>query len=87
MGFRLLGYYFARVISAPKPVSVYTPPMGITDLLLLGQERDLKSERGVSCDGALPAASDPDLVARAVAAKASLGSRAMILAITINAMR
>jgi len=53
--------------------------MGITDLLLLGQERDLKSERGVSCDGALPAASDPDLVARAVAAKASLGSRAMIL--------
>ena len=79
MGFRLLGYYFARVISAPKPVSVYTPPMGITDLLLLGQERDLKSERGVSCDGALPAASDPDLVARAAAAKASLGSRAMIL--------
>ena len=51
----------------------------LVDLLLMGRERDLSSERGVSCDGDLPAASDPDLVARAVAARAALGSRAMIL--------
>ena len=53
--------------------------MGISDLLLLGQQKDLNSERGVSCDGQLPASSDPNLVARASAAKATLGSRAMIL--------
>ncbi len=53
--------------------------MGISDLLLLGQQKDLNSERGVSCDGQLPASSDPNLVARASAAKAALGSRAMIL--------
>ena len=51
----------------------------LVDLLLMGRERDLSSERGVSCDGDLPAASDPDLVARAVSARAALGSRAMIL--------
>ena len=53
--------------------------MRISDLLLLGQQKDLNSERGVSCDGQLPASSDPNLVARASAAKAALGSRAMIL--------
>jgi quinolinate synthase len=53
--------------------------MGITDLLLLGKEADLGSERGVSCDGALPSPSDPDLVERANQAKSSLGDRAMIL--------
>lgn len=51
----------------------------LADLLLLGQGRDLLSERGVSCTGDLPEASDPTLVARAKAAKASLGSRALIL--------
>lgn len=51
----------------------------LNDLLLLGQGRDLTSERGVSCEGELPAASDPTLVARAVAARAALGSRALIL--------
>ena len=51
----------------------------LTDLLLMGRERDLGSERGVSCDGELPAASDPVLVERARAARAALGSRAMIL--------
>jgi len=51
----------------------------LVDLLLMGRERDLSSERGVSCDGELPTASNPDLVARAVAARAALGSRAMIL--------
>ncbi|HCP72323.1 MAG TPA: quinolinate synthase [Actinobacteria bacterium] len=53
--------------------------MGITDLLLLGKEADLGSERGVSCDGALPSPSDPDLVERANQARSSLGDRAMIL--------
>lgn len=53
--------------------------MGISDLLLLGSESDLNSERGVSCDGQLPAASDPQLVARAVAARQRLGDKAMVL--------
>ena len=53
--------------------------MGITDLLLQQGERDLNSERGVSCDGELPAASDPHLVERAKAARAALGSKAMVL--------
>ena len=53
--------------------------MGITDLLLQKGERDLNSERGVSCDGQLPAASDPQLVERAKAARAALGSKAMVL--------
>ena len=67
------------MISAPKPVSVYTLAMGITEVLLLGKQSDLKSERGVSCDGALPSPSDPDLVARAKAARVTLGSSAMVL--------
>lgn len=40
---------------------------------------DLRSERGVSCPGDLPAASDPNLVERARAAKAALGNRVFIL--------
>ena len=51
----------------------------LTDLLLLGQGRDLHSERGVSCTGDLPAASDPDLRERARKAKAALGSKLLIL--------
>jgi len=51
----------------------------LVDLLLMGRRRDLSSERGVSCDGELPTASNPDLVARAVAAREALGSKAMIL--------
>jgi quinolinate synthase len=53
--------------------------MALTDLLLMGRERDLTSERGVSCAGELPAASDPDLVERARVARAALGSKVMIL--------
>jgi len=48
-------------------------------LLLLGQNSDLESERGVECSGALPAPSDPDLIERAKAARAALGERAFIL--------
>ena len=48
-------------------------------LLLLGQDSDALSERGVECPGALPMPSDPDLVARASAAKAALGDRVFVL--------
>jgi len=48
-------------------------------LLLRGKNTDLGSERGVSCPGELPASSDPDLVARALAAKQKLGKRVFIL--------
>ena len=48
-------------------------------LLLLGQGADPESERGVEGPGDLPPASDPDLVARAAAAKAVLGDRVYIL--------
>ena len=53
--------------------------MALADLLLLGRGSDLASERGVSCTGELPAASDTDLVARATAARVALGDRALIL--------
>jgi quinolinate synthase len=53
--------------------------INLSDLLILGQGSDLASERGVSCSGELPPASDPHLVERAIAARAALGSRAMIL--------
>jgi quinolinate synthase len=53
--------------------------VNMSELLLLGQGSDLASERGVSCDGQLPPASDPDLVARARAARKTLGSNVLIL--------
>ncbi|HEX7405492.1 MAG TPA: quinolinate synthase NadA [Candidatus Nanopelagicaceae bacterium] len=53
--------------------------MALSDLLLLGRESDLGSERGVSCTGQLPEKSDPTLIARAHEARASLGDRALIL--------
>jgi quinolinate synthase len=53
--------------------------MGITDLLPLGRAADFASERGVSCEGELPAASDPQLVTRARAARQKLGEKAMVL--------
>ena len=51
----------------------------LSELLILGQERDLDSDRGVSCTGELPAPSDPNLVERAKRARAALGKRALIL--------
>ena len=53
--------------------------ISLSELLVLGQGSDLASERGVSCTGELPPASDPHLVERAIAAKKALGSRALIL--------
>src|SRR3954470_8767380 len=48
-------------------------------LMPLGRGTDLSSERAVECPGDLPAASDPDLVARARAAKEALGERVFVL--------
>ena len=48
-------------------------------LLFLGSEADAASERGVSCPGDLPPASDPELVERARVAKAALGDRVFVL--------
>ena len=62
-------------------VSMSTPvrSTSLTELLLLGQGRDLASERGVSCTGELPEASDPDLISRARIARSALGDRALVL--------
>ncbi|HVB26362.1 MAG TPA: quinolinate synthase NadA [Mycobacteriales bacterium] len=51
----------------------------LVPLLLLGHAADEHSERGTICPGDLPAASDPDLVARAAVAKEALGDRVFIL--------
>jgi len=48
-------------------------------LLLLGQNADPDSERGVECPGGLPPASDPHLVDRVRAAREILGDRLYIL--------
>jgi quinolinate synthase len=48
-------------------------------LLPLGRGQDLSAERGVECPGDLPAASDPDLVERARAAKEALGDSVFVL--------
>ena len=53
--------------------------ISLSDLLILGQGKDLASERGVSCSGALPEASDPQLIERARVARAALGDRALVL--------
>jgi quinolinate synthase len=47
--------------------------------LLLRSDADPFSERGVECPGELPAAADPDLIARARAAKDALGERVFVL--------
>ena len=60
--------------------STWTEPSNTaTALLLLGRGSDPAPERGVDCPGDLPAPSDPDLVARATAAKAALGDRVFVL--------
>jgi quinolinate synthase len=62
-----------------------TPDLGLgveptpLALLLLGQRTDPDSERGTSCPGELPPASDPTLVDRARAAKAALGDSVFVL--------
>jgi quinolinate synthase len=58
------------------PAGVEATPLA---LLMLGRSADPTSERGVACPGELPPASDPDLVARARAAKEALGDRLFVL--------
>ncbi|NUS89960.1 MAG: quinolinate synthase NadA [Streptomyces sp.] len=65
-----------RDVTTAQPLDVQPTPLA---LLLLGREADPRSERGVECPGDLPAPSDPDLVARARAAKAELGDRVFVL--------
>jgi quinolinate synthase len=60
-------------------VNTFVEPEPSALLLLLGQDSDAYSERGVDCPGDLPAPSDPGLVERAWAAKRALGERAFIL--------
>ncbi|MFI1967801.1 quinolinate synthase NadA [Streptomyces cinnamoneus] len=63
-------------MTTAQPLDVQPTPLA---LLLLGRESDPRSERGVECPGDLPAASDPDLVERARAAKAKLGDKVFVL--------
>jgi quinolinate synthase len=69
--------------AADGPVGSTSPESGPSStaraLLLLGRGSDPDSERGVDCPGELPAASDPELVNRAKAAKAALGDKVFIL--------
>ncbi len=55
------------------------PQLSPLALLLLGQDADPGSERGVECPGDLPPASDPDLVERARVARQTLGEQLFIL--------
>jgi quinolinate synthase len=50
-----------------------------SSLLLLGDRAEPDSERGTVCPGAVPEASDPELVERARTARAALGDEAMLL--------
>jgi quinolinate synthase len=63
-----------------KPAQTWAEPDSTPlALLLLGRGSDAGSERGVDCPGELPSPSDPNLVARAAAAKAALGDRLFVL--------
>ncbi|MEU2514383.1 quinolinate synthase NadA [Streptomyces syringium] len=66
-------------MTTAQPLDAQAPSLSPLALLLLGRESDPRSERGVECPGDLPAASDPDLVERARAAKAKLGSKVFVL--------
>jgi quinolinate synthase len=63
-------------VTTAHPLDVQPSPLA---LLLLGRQSDPSSERGVDCPGDLPSPSDPDLVARARAAKEALGDRVFVL--------
>ena len=61
------------------PTSALSRAADQTQLLILGRGEDPTSERGTICPGEVPAASDPDLVERARAARATLGDSVFIL--------
>ena len=70
---------FAGIGHNERVTSQVDPQPTPLALLLLGRGADAASELGVECPGALPPASDPDLVERAQRAKAALGDRVYIL--------
>jgi quinolinate synthase len=70
----IVAAYHQRVSITLEPLGHHTLP-----LLVLGQGRDLATERGVECPGELPAPSDPGLVERAREAKAALGDTVFVL--------
>jgi len=61
------------------PPAATAAPGRTLPLLVLGAGADPNAERGVSCPGELPPASDPALVVRARAARKALGDRAFVL--------
>jgi quinolinate synthase len=65
--------------TTPTPAAGGFVEPAASALLLLGQGRDLASERGVECPGSLPSPSDPDLVERARRAREALGDRVFVL--------
>lgn len=65
--------------TTPTPAAAGFVEPAPSALLLLGQGRDLASERGVECPGALPTPSDPDLVGRARRAREALGESVFVL--------
>src|SRR3954470_2647469 len=67
------------IVKATISLSGGGTPVTTSSLLILGRGADPASERGVSCPGELPPASDPTLVERARAAKAALGDRLFVL--------
>src|SRR5215218_6796842 len=71
----LLRRYYVRAFT----ISRTERPMASTTVFLdlLGPQR--ASEKGTTCPGDLPPASDPELVERARAARAALGERAFVL--------
>ncbi|WP_214110590.1 quinolinate synthase NadA [Acrocarpospora catenulata] len=69
----------SRQFDDKSPKGVWSVTTTSLPLFVLGQGTDPHSERGVDCPGELPPASDPTLVARARAAKESLGERLFVL--------
>jgi quinolinate synthase len=63
----------------PATISGLRQAADTTPLLLLGRSADPASERGTICPGEVPSPSDPSLVARAQAARETLGDRVMLL--------
>ena len=60
-------------------ITLEPPGHASLPLLVLGQGRELATERGVECPGELPGPSEPGLVERARAAKAALGDKVFVL--------
>ncbi|HUG83655.1 MAG TPA: quinolinate synthase NadA [Euzebya sp.] len=61
------------------PTSTLADAADRTSLLILGRGADPTSERGTICPGDVPPASDPTLVSRARAARATLGDQVFVL--------